>query len=75
MQKKLYRSRQNVMVCGVCVGIAEYFAIDPTIVRIIWALGSIALGAGFLGLVAYILCAIIIPEDDGVIETEYREKK
>ena len=37
MEKKLYRSNTNKMLCGVCGGIGEYFNIDPTIVRLIWA--------------------------------------
>ena len=38
MEKKLYKSNQNKMLDGVCGGIAEYFGIDPTVVRLIWAL-------------------------------------
>ena len=38
MEKKLYRSNTNKMLCGVCGGIGEYFNIDPTIVRLIWAI-------------------------------------
>lgn len=59
MEKKLYRSTQNKQLCGVCGGMAEYFNIDPTIVRLIWALAVIFAGAGIL---AYIVCAFIIPE-------------
>lgn len=58
-QKRLYKSRQNRMLCGVCGGIAEYFNIDPTIVRLITV--ALCLGAGS-GLIAYIVAAIIIPE-------------
>ena len=57
--KKLYRSRSSKMLAGVCGGVAEYFEIDPTLVRVAWAVISTFAGAG---LVAYILCAIIIPE-------------
>lgn len=59
MSKKLYRSRQDKMLAGVCAGIAEYFEIDPTIVRLGFAIFVFAYGSGVL---AYILCAIIIPE-------------
>ena len=38
MEKKLYRSTQNKMIAGVCSGLAEYINIDPTIIRVIWAL-------------------------------------
>ena len=47
MEKKLYRSNTNKMLCGVCGGIGEYFNIDPTIVRLIWAI-FICSGPGHL---------------------------
>ena len=56
--KKLYKSNQNKMIDGVCGGIAEYFGIDPTVVRLLWALFSLMGGSGIL---AYIIAAIIIP--------------
>ena len=58
MNKKLYRNTQNKMIAGVCSGLAEYINIDPTIVRLIWALIAFS-GAGLL---AYLIAAIIIPE-------------
>ena len=58
MEKKLYRSTTNKTIAGVCSGLAEYLNIDPTIVRVIWALVALS-GAGLL---AYLLCALIIPE-------------
>lgn len=58
MEKRLYKSNQNKMIDGVCGGIAEYFGIDPTVVRLIWALFSLMGGSGIL---AYIIAAIIIP--------------
>ncbi|NLJ99045.1 MAG: PspC domain-containing protein [Tissierellia bacterium] len=65
MNGKLKRSRTNRMIAGVCGGVGEYFNIDPVIVRIVWAmLFFVPGGPGFL---FYLLCAIIIPEDDGVI--------
>ena len=57
--KKLYRSMTNKMLCGVCGGIAEYFNIDPTIVRLLAVL-SVFFGAG-AGLLVYFIAAIIIP--------------
>ena len=56
--KRLYRSRENRMVCGVCGGIAEYFDIDPTLVRLAWVVLTFFGGSGIL---AYIIAAIIIP--------------
>ena len=58
MEKKLYKSNQNKMVDGVCGGIAEYFNIDPTIVRLAAVLLCLGVGSGLL---AYIMAMIIIP--------------
>ncbi len=58
--KRLFRSRENKMICGVCGGIAEYFNIDPTLVRLGWVLVSVcSFGTGVL---AYFIAAVIIPE-------------
>ena len=58
-KKKLYRTEgKDKMLCGVCGGLAEYFDLDPTIVRVLWAV--ITAFAGF-GLVLYIICALIVP--------------
>ncbi len=71
--KKLVRPRGGRMVSGVCLGLADYFGIDVTIIRILWALGTIMfIGAG---LILYIACIFIIPEDDGTIDCEYKEKE
>ncbi|MGC9310676.1 MAG: PspC domain-containing protein [Candidatus Aenigmatarchaeota archaeon] len=60
-QKRLYRSGEEKMLFGVCGGIAEYLDVDPTIVRLAWALFSIgSLGAGLL---LYIVAAIIVPRN------------
>ena len=60
-RKRLYKSRNNKMICGVCAGIADYFTMDPSIVRVLWAVLALAAGTGVL---AYIACAIILPEGD-----------
>lgn len=62
MQKKLTRSTTNRTIFGVCGGLAQYFDIDPTIVRLVWVLGTL-LSVG-LGLIGYIAAALIIPEDN-----------
>ena len=56
--KSLYRSRESRMLCGVCGGIAEYFNIDPTLIRLLFVLFGLS-GSGIL---AYIIAAIIIPD-------------
>ena len=58
--KRLFRSRKSRMIAGVCGGIAEYFEIDPTLVRLLWVVASLfSGGAGILG---YVIAWIIIPE-------------
>ncbi|MCR3759466.1 PspC domain-containing protein [Clostridium felsineum] len=59
MNKKLCLSR-NKKICGVCGGIGEYLDIDPTIVRILWLILVFVFGTGIL---AYIICAIVMPND------------
>lgn len=58
--KKLFRSRDNIMIAGVCGGLGEYFEVDPTLIRLIWVIFTI-FGFG-TGILAYILAWIIIPE-------------
>jgi phage shock protein C len=58
--KKLYRSRDNRMIAGVCGGLAEYFNIDPVIMRIIFFI--LLLPGGLPGLLPYIVLWIIVPE-------------
>ena len=60
MEKRLYKSNENKMIDGVCGGIAEYFHIDPTLVR----LGAVVLTcAGGSGILAYIIAMCIIPRN------------
>lgn len=59
MEKKtLYRSDSDKKIAGVCGGLAEYLGIDVSIIRIIWAV--LCLGYG-VGLLVYIVCALVIP--------------
>lgn len=60
MKKRLYRSRKDKMLAGICGGLAEYFAVDPSLVRIACVLLCLYAGTGLL---VYILAAIIISED------------
>ena len=59
MKKQLMRSGRDKKIAGVCAGVAYYFDMDPTIVRVIW--GVLAFGYG-AGIVAYIILWIIAPE-------------
>ncbi len=58
--KRLYKSRSNRMICGVCGGVAEYLKLDPTVIRLLFALFCFLGGSGIL---VYIIAAIIIPEE------------
>lgn len=60
MEKKLYRSITDRKLCGVCGGLAEYFGIDSTVIRIIAVI--LALGGVGTGLIVYLIMALIIPE-------------
>ncbi len=71
MTKKLYKSNNNKMLDGVCAGIAEYFDIDPTLIRLGWVVLTIAGGAGILG---YVICALVIPrKPENIIEEATEE--
>ena len=58
-KKKLYRSRSDRMVSGVCGGMADYFSVDSTVVRLIFALAILLSFGG--GLLAYIICLVLMP--------------
>lgn len=65
MGKKLYRSEKNKMIAGVCGGIGEYFNVDPTLIRLAWAIFTV-FTAIFGGVFLYIIAAIIIPSEYGI---------
>ena len=66
MQKKLYRAIDEKMLGGVCAGIGNYFGIDKTIVRLVWAILAVcSISALFW---VYIICWIVIPADDNIID-------
>ena len=67
-QKRLYKARGHRMVCGVCGGLGDFFGIDATVIRVLYVVVSLILGAGFLGLILYFILAVIIPEDDGIVD-------
>ncbi len=65
MKKVLYKSDDNKIIDGVCGGIAEYFEVDPTLIRAGYAFITIVTG-GFPGVVGYIVLAIIMPKKSEV---------
>jgi phage shock protein C len=69
-RKKLYRSRENAMLGGVCAGLAEYFDVDPSLIRLATV---ILLFAGGTGVLAYIVAWIIVPQEPLVSKAESTE--
>lgn len=57
LNRRLYRSDRDKMICGVCGGIGEYLNVDPTLVRLLWVI----FGFTGMGILAYFLAAVIIP--------------
>ncbi len=57
-EKRLYRVNEGKILCGVCMGLSEYFEMDVTIVRLIWVFISLVYGSGIL---LYIIAALIMP--------------
>lgn len=70
MERKIYKSSNDKMIAGVCGGVAEYFNIDSTIVRLIWAILAFIWGSG---LVLYIICAVVMdfPPEKNVELNDY----
>ncbi len=65
MEKKLYKIEEGKKLDGVCGGLAEYLNVDPTLVRLVWAL--VTLCTVGVGLIGYIVCAVIMPKKSEVI--------
>ncbi len=65
--KKLYRNTQNKMIAGVCSGVADYFSVDSTVVRLGVVVGTIITGF-FPGVLLYLLAMFIIPEKTNIIQ-------
>ncbi|MCQ2492522.1 MAG: PspC domain-containing protein [Lachnospiraceae bacterium] len=76
MEKKLYKSNREKLICGVCGGIADYLDIDVTLVRLVIALLTVFGGPG---IILYIVAAVVMPYEEDVIEaarndyTDYRD--
>lgn len=62
--KRLYKSAKDRKIDGVCAGIAHYFTIDPTVVRVAYATGTVLSGV-IPGILLYVVLAVIMPRDDG----------
>lgn len=64
MEKRLTRTENNKMICGVCAGISKYFGIDPTLIRLGFVVLTCFSGCGLL---AYLIAAFIIPKEKAVV--------
>jgi len=71
--KRLYKSNDKIL-SGVLAGVAEYFSVDPTLVRLAYVVFTIVTGV-FPAIVGYIIAAIIIPEKSHIAHVEYTEVK
>jgi phage shock protein C len=71
-QKTLYKSKSNRVISGVCGGIGEYLDVDPTVIRLLWVLATLAWGFGFI---AYIICMFIVPEEPAGGKKKTKEVK
>jgi phage shock protein C len=69
--KKLYRSRKNKVLGGVCGGLGEYFDIDPSLIRLLWVVVFLMGGSGLL---IYIIFWIVLPEEKEVEDVKGRKK-
>jgi len=72
VKKRLYRSRSDRSVAGVCGGIADYLGIDPTLVRIIWVLFAVAGGPG---VILYVIMALVVPEEPEFVQATAEKAK
>ncbi|MBQ7036343.1 MAG: PspC domain-containing protein [Clostridia bacterium] len=63
MKKKLYKSSTDKKISGVCAGIAEYFDLDPTLIRLAWVVLTMLGGSGIIG---YIIAALVMPEEKNI---------
>ena len=63
--RKLYKIEHGKKVAGVCAGIAKFLNIDVTIIRLAWVLFTLAVGCG---LIAYIIAALVMPNEEDVIQ-------
>ncbi len=65
LNKRLYRSRKDQQIAGVCGGVADYLGVDPTLVRLLWVIFALAGGPGLL---LYVIMWAIVPEEPEFIQ-------
>lgn len=65
LNKRLYRSRKDQQIAGVCGGVADYLGVDPTIVRLLWVILAVAGGPGLL---LYVIMWAIVPEEPEFVQ-------
>ena len=73
MEKKLYRIEAGKKMSGVCTGLATYFNVDVTLIRLLWVIATFCTGF-MMGLILYVACVFIIPEEPKTFDADYREK-
>lgn len=71
-EKRLYKVEKDRKLFGVCGGVAEYLGMDPTIIRILWAILTLFYG---IGLLIYIICAFVFPDKSAVVPESENETK
>ena len=72
VNKRLYRSRKERQLAGVCGGVADYLGVDPTLVRLLWVIFAIAGGPGVL---LYVIMAAIVPEEPEFVQARAEKAK
>lgn len=70
--KKLYKDRNHKSICGVCSGIARYLNVDTTVIRLLWVLAVVFCGFGIL---AYFICALVIPDEPVGYNEQYWQEQ
>ena len=70
--KTLHKSESNKVLAGVCGGLGDYFGVDPVLIRLAWALTILFMGTGLL---AYIICAFVIPTKPEEVELEVQNEE
>ncbi len=72
VNKRLYRSRKERQLAGVCGGVADYLGVDPTLVRLLWVIFALAGGPGVL---LYVIMAAIVPEESEFVQARAEKAK